>query len=139
MQKEQKFKVIFNYMKIKPKLNYMRSFLKKKKKKKTTTTKKSATSNTTQIPDQCRKQKFIVIKLLLIDQGHKTDLGAELQFQAKMLFQTLNPEKTQTSMQSYSYIFLPIRIQRFRTFLGTFPYMVHLSYSHWLIYSTVAR
>jgi hypothetical protein len=34
MQKEQKFKVIFNYMKIKPKLNYMRSFLKKKKKKK---------------------------------------------------------------------------------------------------------
>lgn len=35
-------------------------------------------SNSTQTPDQCKGQNCVVTKLLLIDQGCRTDLGAEL-------------------------------------------------------------
>lgn len=36
-------------------------------------------SSTTQMTSQCRKQKYIVIELLLTNQGCRTDSGAELQ------------------------------------------------------------
>lgn len=42
-------------------------------------------SNMSQTLDQCKWQKFVVIKLLLIDQGCRTDLEAELRPEARML------------------------------------------------------
>lgn len=74
---------------------------------------------------QCRKEMFIVIKLLLVDgSGRENRLGAELCPPARML-QSFLAQKSQTSMPSYSYIF---HQSGFRD--GDFPRNISLWYTY---------
>lgn len=67
-------------------------------------------SNTTQIPGQCRKERFVVIKPILMDQSHRTDSGSELRHLPPASDPTPGARMSQNvvvqiSVQSYNYIF----------------------------------
>ena len=82
------------------------------------------------------KTKFIVIKLLLINQSWSPNRpGAEL-CPPQHNVVSLKPTNICAKLQLY---LLPIRIQGYETFLGIFPYVVHLSCFRWFVYLNVAE